>query len=215
MQRVVLPKGSHRGSLLTHGSFLLVTSNPTRTSPVKRGLFVLENLLGTPAPPAPPNVPTLEEATKAMGKNLTMREMMVIHREKPLCASCHARMDPLGLALENFNALGQFRDKEAGKPIDAAGQLITGEKFGSVSELAQVLVTSRRKDFYRCLTEKLLTYAVGRGPEYYDTPTIEKIVANMERDGGKMRTLLMGVIESAPFQKRRGDGDRLLSDSGN
>ncbi len=214
MRKVALGKDSHRGGLLTHGSVLLVTSNPTRTSPVKRGLFVLENLLGTPAPPAPPNVPSFEESAKAMGANLTTREIMVIHREKALCASCHARMDPLGLALENYNALGGYRDQERGKPIDTAGELITGEKFNSVSELARVLVTSRKKDYHRCLTEKLLTYAIGRGPEYYDTPTIEKIVTAMERDDGKMQTLVMGIIQSAPFQKRRGDGDRLLTDAG-
>jgi hypothetical protein len=181
---------------------------------VKRGLFVLENLLGTPAPPAPPNVPSFEDTAKAMGRELTTREIMVIHREKPLCASCHARMDPIGLALENYNALGGYRDTERGKPIDTAGELITGEKFSSVPELAKVITTSRRKDNYRCLAEKLLTYATGRGPEYYDAPTIEKILAAMERDGGRMQTLVMGIVQSAPFQKRRGDGDRLLTDAG-
>ncbi len=213
MRKVTLPKDSHRGSVLTHGSLLLVTSNPTRTSPVKRGLFVLENLLGSPAPPAPPNVPTLESTKQNSAEFLTMRQAMEIHREKPICASCHARMDPIGLALENFNALGKFRDKEAGKDIDTAGQLITGEKFTNTVELAKILVTSRRKDFYRCATEKLLTYATGRGVEYYDAPTIEKIVEHLERDGAKTRSLIYGVVESAPFQMRRGDGDRLMTDS--
>ena len=213
MRRVSLTKESHRGGYLTHGTFLLVTSNPTRTSPVKRGLFVLDNLLGTPAPPAPPNVPQLEETKRKADKILTMRETMEIHREKPLCASCHARMDPIGLALENFNALGKFREKEQGEPIDTAGQLVTGEKFNNVEELVKILTTSRKKDFYRCATEKLLTYATGRGVEYYDAPTIEKIVESMERDGGKTRSLVYGIIESAPFQMRRGDGDRLLTDA--
>ena len=213
MRKVTLPKDSHRGSVLTHGSLLLVTSNPTRTSPVKRGLFVLENLLGSPAPPAPPNVPTLESIKQNSAEFLTMRQTMEIHREKPICASCHARMDPIGLALENFNALGKFRDQEAGKPIDTAGQLITGEKFTNTVELAKILVTSRRKDFFRCATEKLLTYATGRGVEYYDAPTIEKIVEHLERDGAKTRSLIYGVVESAPFQMRRGDGDRLMTDS--
>ena len=213
MRKVTLAKDSHRGSVLTHGSLLLVTSNPTRTSPVKRGLFVLENLLGTPPPPAPPNVPTLESTKQNSADFLTMRQAMELHRAKPLCASCHARMDPIGLALENFNALGKFRDQEGGKNIDTAGQLITGEKFTNTVELAKILVTSRRKDFYRCATEKLLTYATGRGVEYYDAPTIEKIVEQMERDGAKTRSLIYGVVESAPFQMRRGDGDRLMTDA--
>ncbi len=213
MRKVSLAKDSHRGGLLTQGSYLLVTSNPTRTSPVKRGLFVLDNLLGTPTPPPPPNVPALEQTRRNADRQLTMRASMEIHREKPLCASCHARMDPIGLALENFNALGQFRAQDAGQPIDTAGQLITGEKFTNTVELARILVSSRKKDFYRCATEKLLTYATGRGVEYYDAPTIEKITGQLERDGGKTRTLLYGVVESAPFQMRRGDGDRLLTDA--
>jgi hypothetical protein len=213
MRKVSLPPESHRRGLLTHGTYLIVTSNPTRTSPVKRGLFVLDNLLGTPAPPAPPNVPELEEARRAADKRLTMRQTMEIHREKALCASCHARMDPIGLAMENFNAVGKYRDQEAGQPIDTAGQLVTGEKFNSALELVDVLTTSRKKDFFRCATEKLLTYATGRGVEYYDAPTIEKIVERLERDGGQSRTLIYGIIESAPFQMRRGDGDRLLTDA--
>jgi hypothetical protein len=208
-----LAKDSRRAGYLTHGSFLLVTSNPTRTSPVKRGLFVLDNLLGTPAPPAPPNVPQLEETKRRADKILTMRQTMEIHREKALCASCHARMDPIGLALENFNALGKYRETEQGEPIDTAGELITGEKFSSVEELVKILTTSRKHDFYRCATEKLLTYATGRGVEYYDAPTIEKIVESLEKDGAKTRTLIYGVVESAPFQMRRGDGSRLLTDA--
>lgn len=207
MRKVSLTKESHRGGVLTHGSLLVVTSNPTRTSPVKRGLFVLENLLDTPAPPAPPDVPTLEEAKKgARKKKMTMREMMVIHREKALCASCHARMDDLGLALENFNALGMFRAEEEGQPIDTAGKLITGETFTTVAELNQILATSRRADFYRCITSKMLTYALGRGTEYYDSPTIDRISADLEKNGGKLRTLIHGIVQSVSFQKRRGDG---------
>jgi hypothetical protein len=206
MQRVSLPRDSHRGGILTHGSLLVVTSNPTRTSPVKRGLFVLDNFLGTPAPPAPPNVPTLEEAKKTGKKDMTMREAMILHREKPLCASCHARMDPLGLALENFNAVGMFRATENGQPIDTAGKLITGESFQTVEQLSQILATSRHTDFYRCLTSKMLTFAIGRGTEYYDAPTIDRIVADLEKNGGKLRSLIHGIVNSTPFQKRRGDG---------
>ena len=208
MRKVSLAADSHRrAGVLTHGSTLVVTSNPTRTSPVKRGLFLLENILGTPAPPAPPDVPALEQSRRD-GAHLTMRELMAVHREAPLCAGCHARMDPLGLALENYTPLGNYRADERGQPIDTAGRLITGEKFKDVTELAQVLATSRRDDFYHCLSEKMLTYAIGRGLEYYDTVTVEQIVAGLKKDQGALRSLIYGVVESAPFQKRRGDGGK-------
>lgn len=211
MRKVQLSEDSHRGGILTHGSILLVTSNPTRTSPVKRGLFVLENILGAPPPPAPPDVPQLEEAVRQnRGRQLTMREAMALHREAPLCNSCHARFDPIGLAMENFNALGIWRDKQNDVPIDTAGQLATGEKFENIRELSNLLATDRRTDFYRCLTEKLLTYALGRGMEYYDTPTIEEIVKHLDANDGRMRDLIYHIVESVPFQKRRGDGSRLL-----
>ncbi|BCX48021.1 filamin [Haloferula helveola] len=201
---VDLTEHPERGGVLTHGSYLIVSSNPTRTSPVKRGLFVLDNLLGTPAPPAPPGVPELEEGKESgEGKN-TMREMMQIHRDKPDCRGCHARMDPIGLGLENFNALGQFRREENGKPIDAGGELITGEKFANVAELKEILAGKRRDDFYRCLAEKMLTYAIGRGVEYYDATTIDQLVDRMETHDGSLKELLVGIIESAPFQRRRG-----------
>ncbi len=205
LRKVVVPPDSHRGGILQQATFHVVTSNPSRTSPVKRGLFVLENLLATPAPPAPPDVPELEEVKKEKKGNPTMREMMQIHAEKPICAGCHARMDPIGLAFENFNALGMWRDLENGKPIDTAGQLITGEEFSSPKELATVLATERKTDFHRCLVEKMLTYSLGRGVEYYDAPTIDQIAAGLE-NGGSLRQLIHQVIESAPFQKRRGDG---------
>ncbi|MEJ6578943.1 MAG: DUF1592 domain-containing protein [Akkermansiaceae bacterium] len=196
-----------RGGLLGQGTFLIVTSQSTRTSPVKRGLFVLDNILGTPAPPAPPNIPELEETQEKLEKGATMRQLMEVHREKVLCASCHERMDPIGLALENFNALGQWRDQEDGKEIDSAGKLVTGEKFTNVMELKSILATSRKQDFYRCLTEKLLTYALGRGVEYYDAPTVDAIMAQLVKEGGGMKDLIYAVTESVPFQKRRGDGD--------
>ena len=202
LRRVTLPKDSPRGGILTQGSVLVVTSNPTRTSPVKRGLFVLENILGTPPPPPPPNVPALEDAAKSFGgREPTLSEMLAVHRENKLCASCHSRMDPLGLAFEDFNAMGGWRDSEARQPITVAGQLVTGEKFNSITELKRVLTHERRLDVYRCLTEKLLTYALGRGLDYRDTETIDQIVASLDRDGGKMSTLVYGVIESVPFQK--------------
>jgi hypothetical protein len=202
---VKLPPDSPRGGVITMGTVLAVTSNPTRTSPVKRGLFILDNILGTPPPPPPPNIPSLEASEKgADGNELSLREALAIHREKPLCSSCHNRMDPLGLALENFNALGAWRDKERGLPLASPeAQLITGEKFATVQELKQLLVTSRREDYYRCLTEKLMTYAIGRGPEPGDITTVDAIVEKLNQTDGKFSTLIMGIIESAPFQKRQ------------
>jgi hypothetical protein len=203
-RRVTLPEGSPRGGILTQGSVLVVTSNPTRTSLVKRGLFVLENFLGTPPPPPPPDIPELEEAEKKFkDREPTLREALELHRESPSCSSCHNRMDPLGFALENFNAMGMWREKERGQPIDSMGKLISGESFTNVVELKKIIVDNRKEDFYSCLSEKLLTYALGRGVEYYDVVEIDRIVENLVADGGKFSTLLMGVIESAPFQKRR------------
>ena len=207
MRRVELPASSPRGGLLTQGTLLVVTSNPTRTSPVKRGLYILDNILGMPPPPPPPNIPTLEQAAaEVIDRQPTIRELQEIHRRDPLCHACHARMDPLGLALENFNALGMWRETEHDRPIDASGTLLTGESFDGIRELKKVLKDEHRDDFYRCLTEKLLTYALGRGLEYYDEHTVDRIVEELERDGGKFSTLVTGVVASAPFQKqRRGD----------
>ncbi|HEY5312453.1 MAG TPA: DUF1592 domain-containing protein [Pirellulales bacterium] len=206
MRQVSLAKDGHRGGILTHGSVLLVTSNPTVTSPVKRGLFVLENLLGSPPPPPPANVPPLDVKSFRKGGRPLLRTLLEEHRRDALCASCHSRMDPIGLAMEEYNALGLWRDREFTKPIDTAGRLITGEKFADTRDLERVIATQRRGDFYRCLSEKMLTYAIGRGLEYYDAPTVDKLVATLEGDGGVLRTLVHGIVDSAPFQKRRGDG---------
>jgi Protein of unknown function (DUF1592)/Protein of unknown function (DUF1588)/Protein of unknown function (DUF1587)/Protein of unknown function (DUF1585)/Protein of unknown function (DUF1595)/Cytochrome C oxidase, cbb3-type, subunit III len=204
MRKVSLPKDGQRGGVLSHASILLVTSNPTRTSPVKRGQFILDNLLGTPAPPPPADIPPLEDAKGDFkGRTPTGRELIAVHRAKPLCYSCHARMDPLGLALENFNALGMWREKESGQPIDASGTLLTGESFHDVRDLKRILKERHALDFYRCLTEKLLTYALGRGLDYHDVDSVDQIVQRLDREGGRFSALLMGVIESAPFQKRR------------
>ena len=204
MRYVALPKDSPRGGVLTQGTMLTVTSNPTRTSPVKRGLFILENILGTPPPPAPPNVPELEAtATKFGDQEPSLRELLAAHRESELCSSCHSRMDPLGIALENFNALAMWRDSEKGLPIDASGELITGEVFHDVRELKNVLTTQRRIDFYRCMTQKLLTYALGRGIEDYDEFTVDEIVDQLEQHGGQFSVLLHGLLNSAPFQRLR------------
>ncbi len=204
IRKVTLPTGSPRGGLLTQAGILMITSNPSRTSPVKRGQFVLENILGTPTPPPPPDIPSLEDTIKNLaGREPTMREVMEVHRKDPLCASCHNRMDPLGLAFENFNALGTFRAAERKVPIDASGTLLTGRKFQDAVELKKILVSEYRADFYRCLAEKLTTYALGRGIEYHDVETLDRLVGRLEANDGRFSALLMGIVESAPFQKRR------------
>ncbi|MEM9643597.1 MAG: DUF1592 domain-containing protein [Planctomycetota bacterium] len=195
---------SRRGGVLRQANFLIVTSNPTRTSPVKRGLFILDNILGTPAPPAPAAVPELEEAAEGgEGKDLALRELLELHRSEPLCASCHRRFDPMGLALENYDAIGRWRDREANQPIDPAGELISGEQFDNAAELMRVLTGTRRFDFYRCLSEKLMTYGLGRGVEFYDEPTIDKLVDAMEHDGKTptIRRLIHDIVKSVPFQR--------------
>jgi hypothetical protein len=204
LRKVTLQPGNPRGGMLTQGSALLVTSNPDRTSPVKRGLFVLANFLGTPPPPPPANVPALEASESEFhGKEPALRDVLKVHRENPLCSSCHNRMDPIGLAFENFNGVGLWRESERKQPIVAEGSLITGETFNSVNDLKRILVTGHREDFYRTLTAKMLTYATGRGMEYYDVETIDRIVKRLDDSGGRFSALLMGVIESAPFQKMR------------
>jgi hypothetical protein len=204
MRRVTLPPDSPRGGVLTMGTVLATTSNPTRTSPVKRGVFILDSILGTPAAPPPPDIPSLEDAASPEKlRSMTLRENMALHATNPLCASCHSRMDPLGLALENFNAMGQWRTADMNQPIEAAGKLITGEKFADIRELKRILATAHRGDFYRCVSEKLLTYALGRGVEYYDTDTLDQLVASLEAAGGRPSVLIRGIIESAPFQQRR------------
>ena len=214
MRRVTLPPDSPRGGVLTDGSVLIVTSNPTRTSPVKRGLFILDNILGMPPPPPPANVPPLEASEKEFSDHQpTLRETLEMHRNKPLCSSCHNRMDPLGLALENFNALGMWRDSERGAPIDAAGKLISGETFQDIRQVKEAIVQRHRLDFYRCLTEKLMTFAIGRGPEYYDTESLDRIVARLDQENGRFSALLLGLIESAPFQRTRNPAQNFASDS--
>jgi hypothetical protein len=204
LRKVTLPEGNARGGMLTQGTALLVTSNPDRTSPVKRGLFVLANFLGTPPPPPPANVPALEASeTDFKGKEPTLRDVLALHRESPMCASCHNRMDPIGLAFENFNGYGAWRDTERKQPIQSEGSLITGEVFTSVNQLKKILANDHREEFYHTLAGKLMTYATGRGMEYYDVETIDQIVKRLEAGDGKFSALLAGVVESAPFQKMR------------
>jgi hypothetical protein len=203
-RRVELAIDSPRGGVLTQATMLVVTSNPTRTSPVKRGLFILDNILGTPPPPPPPGIPPLEESAGSIPKEKpTLRDLQEQHRKDPLCYSCHSRMDPLGLALENFTVLGKWRDADNDQSIDASGQLLTGEEFQNIRDLKKILTNERHKDFYRCLTEKLLTYALGRGLDYYDEHTVDQIVEQLDREQGKFSALVTGVINSAPFQRQR------------
>ncbi len=192
--------GTPRGGLLTQASLLTVTSNPTRTSPVKRGRWVLEQLLGTPPPPPPPNVPELEQGEKLTG---SLRQRMEQHRANPSCASCHARMDPLGFAFENFDAIGRFREKDGEFPIDPSGELPTGEKIAGPTELKEILKT-RQNLFARCITEKLLTYALGRGLEYYDRPAVDRIATALGQNGYRFSTLIAETVKSEPFRMRRG-----------
>jgi len=189
---------------LTEGTVLTVTSNPTRTSPVKRGVLILDAILGSPPPPPPPNIPALEAAAPAGELHAkTLRDMMALHAKQKSCSACHSRMDPLGLALENFNAVGEWRTSELNQPVLPAGKLITGETFADIRELKHVLATTRHRDFYYCLSEKLLAYALGRGLEYYDTVTVDQLVAQLETSGGKPSVLLQGIVNSAAFQQRR------------
>ena len=194
------------GGILGHASFLTITSNPTRTSPVKRGKFVLENILGTPPPPPPPDVPDINDP-KRRELTGTFRQKMEQHRKEPLCAGCHARMDDIGFALENFDAIGAWRDKDGGADIASAGALISGEKFKNAVELRDVLTTKKRADFLRCVGEKMLTYGLGRGLEYYDRPAVQKIATDVDKGGAAFSTLILEVVKSVPFQKRRGEGN--------
>ena len=200
-RRVELPEGQ-RGGLLTHGSILTVTSYSTRTSPVNRGKWVLENVLGTPPPAPPPDVPALEVQLEG-DRALTMREAMARHRANPVCASCHRVMDPLGFGLENFDAVGSWRHLgEDGLAIDASGTLPDGSRFDGVAGLRDALIAAPHT-FISVVVEKLLTYALGRGVEYYDYPTIRSIIRNSEHDGYKLTTILHEIVTSVPFRMRR------------
>jgi cytochrome c553 len=202
--KVTAPK-DRPGGILGHGSFLTLTSNPTRTSPVKRGKYVLENLLGTPPPPPPPEVPDLDDKNR---KELTgtLRQRLEQHRADPTCAGCHARMDPIGFGLQQFDAIGALRDREDGAPIDSAGVLASGEAFNGPAELRAILLAKKRTDFLRCCGEKMLTYALGRGLEFYDRPAIEKIARSLDTTPN-FSNLVLEVVSSVPFQMRRGEGD--------
>jgi hypothetical protein len=198
--RKVTVDGNQRGGLLGHGGLMMVTSYPNRTSPVLRGKFVLENLLGGPPPEPPPNVPALE--TSSDGKILTMREAMVMHRENPACRVCHAAMDPIGFSLENYDVVGKWRREFAGQPIDASGLLPDGNTFDGPDGL-QGLLLERPDDLVGTITEKLMRFALGRSLEYYDMPEVRAVVRAASVENYRWSSIILGVVESTPFQMRR------------
>lgn len=198
--RRVSLRGTPRAGLLTQASILAVTSNPTRTSPVKRGKWILDNLLATPPPPAPPGVPELQEDQGELSG--TLRERLEQHRTDPACANCHKLMDPLGFALENFDAIGHYRTRDGSLAIDATGELPGGVRVTGAAELQQLLIRKHKRQFVECLTEKMLTYALGRGLEYYDKCAVDEIVGDLEKDDYRFSTLLMGIVTSDPFLKK-------------
>jgi hypothetical protein len=200
-----------RGGLLGQGSILTATSYPTRTSPVLRGKWILDTLLGSPPPPPPPDVPALPEAA-ATGKVLSVRERLSEHRKNPACAGCHARMDPLGFALENFDATGRWRTAESAGPadytpqlIDASGQLPDGTKFDGIAGLRHML-QERSDQFVYAMTEKLLTFALGRGADWYDAPAIRQVVRGGQKDDYRFSSLVINIVNSTPFKMRISQG---------
>jgi cytochrome c551/c552 len=201
-RRVAL-EDPHRGGLLGQGSLLTVTSPPNRTSVVQRGKWVLENLLGAPPPPPPPDVPLLDATTKG-NLHLSLRAALEQHRADPGCAGCHAVMDPIGFALENYNGIGQWRSEDGGSEIDASGKLPDGTNFNGPSGLRKAMTTSKREEFAATVTEKLLTYGLGRGLEYYDQPAVRSILRECTAKDYRMRDLITAMVMSTPFQERAG-----------
>ncbi|HVQ15353.1 MAG TPA: DUF1592 domain-containing protein [Vicinamibacterales bacterium] len=204
-RRVTFPEGSVRGGLLGQGSVLTITSYSTRTSPVLRGKWVLENLLSAAPPPPPPNVPSLN-TEKAPGKPLTLRDAMIQHRASPACAGCHARMDPIGFAMENFDAVGRWRERDGDQPIDATGVFPEGTKFDGIRGLKQELLRQPGQ-FVGTVAERLLMYAVGRNLQYYDAPTVRAVMREAEPANYTLASLVLGVVKSRPFQMREAGGE--------
>ena len=191
-----------RGGLLGQGSILTVTSYPNRTSVVQRGKWILENLLGSPPPPPPADVPDLKPKSHD-GRLLTMREQLDMHRANPICASCHVRMDPIGFALENYDGIGKWRTKDAGSTIDASGKLPNGKTFNGPAELKKILLADHRDEFITTVTEKLMTYALGRGLEASDAPAVREIMRDAAKDNYRLPAMISAIIRSKPFQMRK------------
>jgi len=191
-----------RGGVLTQGSVLAVSSYPTRTSVVIRGKYILQNILGAPPPPPPADVPALDE--QAVGTTASLRKQMENHRTNAICASCHSRMDPLGFALENYDAIGKWRTMDGGFPVDSTGVLPGGKKFSNSAEMRQIL-SERVPELTRTLTEKLLIYSLGRGLQRYDRPTVNGITKKVAASGYGFQTLVQEVVRSLPFQSRRAE----------
>jgi hypothetical protein len=199
-RRVTLTDETRRG-LLGQGSVLTVTSYATRTSPVARGKWILENILGTPPPPPPPNVPALKDKADA-GRPTTLRQRMEEHRANPACAVCHKVMDPLGFSLENFDAIGQWRSTDGVAPVDASGQLADGTKVDGPVSLRQALLR-HPENFVGTMTEKMLTYALGRGLEYYDMPSVRAVVREAAGNQYRFSSLVVGIVKSVPFEMKK------------
>ena len=203
-RRVTLPADSPRRGILGHGSVLTLTSHAIRTSPVLRGKWILNNVLGTPPPDPPPNVPALVDR-KTQARTATMRERMSAHRDNPACAACHAMIDPAGFALEHFDAIGRWRAvDESYNPIDASGVLPDGTPFEGAAGLRAALVR-RPERFVTTVTEKLMTYALGRGVEYYDMPAVRRILRDAAADGYRLQDVVLGIVLGDPFRLRRAE----------
>jgi hypothetical protein len=198
--------GAERRGLLGHASILTLTSNPTRTSPVKRGKWVLENLLAAPPPPPPPNVPELEK-TPNVDEKLSLRARMEQHRQNPTCASCHQRMDAIGFALEHFDAIGRWRDTDGKAAIDSSGEIFAGRTFHGARQLAELLDGPERDRFLACAAEKMLTFALGRGLEYFDTCAVDRIINDIKRQDSRFSSMVIAVVESVPFQYVEAQGN--------
>jgi hypothetical protein len=199
-RKVTLDPASHRGGLLGQGSILTVTSYNDRTSVVLRGKWILENLFAAPPPPPPPNVPSLDVVPNA--KNMTVREQMELHRKNPVCASCHTKMDPLGFALENFDAVGAWRQQMLGRPIQVDAVLPDGTKFEGPAGLREVLM-DRKDEFVKAFTQRLMIYALGRGVDGTDMPAVRAVAAAAAKDGYRTQSIIMGIVQSVPFTMRR------------
>ena len=201
-RRVELPADSERGGVMTMGAVLTLTSNTTRTSPVKRGLFVLDQMLGAPPPPPPADIPPLEQAVHA-NPNATVRERLAAHVAVASCAACHNRLDPIGLAFEHFDAIGQWRDTENGKPVDSTGTLPDGAVLTGSADLKRTIM-ARSDQFVESLSSKVLTYALGRGVEPFDRPAIRAIAQRTRAQSDRFSALIESIVLSETFRTCRG-----------